>query len=592
MSITPLLKQRLALGIAQGLLLFLLYFLVGTESWLGNNSFFVAPLLLLVLLLPPLMSVSLGHLSRRALMVWAAVIVLVAAVLGAHYAWRADSVLGRRDFWSSEGFFTLVFFSSLGFFIAQSLVLAAAADHKRIASYSRYFETAWKLAIQISFSFLFVILLWLVLFLGVGLFSLIKLGFLVEVLIQPFIFMPIIATAFAAGLHITDVQQDIVRSVRKLLMGLLSWLLPLTVALTGIFLLSLPFTGLQPLWETRHATPILLTTATLLIIFINAIFQDGVSVQQTQGLLYGSARLASFLLLPLALIALYSLGLRIASYGWTHDRVLAAAYVALTLSYALGYAWAALKRAHWAPGVAWTNISGAFLVLAVLFALLSPLADPVRIGVNSQVARLHSGAVTIEKFDFDYLKFDGQRYGMAALNELKNFSGPNAAAIQKAAMHALAKKNRWSEPERPVLSSGEIAKNLRVWPKNSPALPTSFLEKNWFKNEGLRSWVPQCLKSAGAVCDAYWMDLNQDGRQDLLLVSINNVFRPLVILQTAPDEWEISARLEESWAACPQLVAALQSGDYQLQAPLLKDLVVGGQRFSFIALTRQTVQCQ
>ncbi|MFN9954093.1 MAG: DUF4153 domain-containing protein, partial [bacterium] len=103
--------------------------------------------------------------------------------------------LENLRFWSSEGFWTLLFFSVLGFFIAQALVLAAAADHKRIASYPRYFETAWKLAIQVSFSFLFVILLWLVLWLGVGLFSLIKLGFLGKVLREPLFFMPITATA-------------------------------------------------------------------------------------------------------------------------------------------------------------------------------------------------------------------------------------------------------------------------------------------------------------------------------------------------------------------------------------------------------------
>ena len=592
MSSTPLFKQRLALGITQGLLLYLVYSVLKAGFWLGNNAFFVAFLLLVLLLLPPLLSISLGHLSRRTLLLWGALIVLVAAVLGVHYAWSTDvqvSALENLRFLSSEGFWTLLFFSVLGFFIAQALVLAAAADHKRIASYSRYFETAWKLAIQVSFSFLFVILLWLVLWLGVGLFSLIKLGFLGQVLNEPLFFMPITATAFAAGLHITDVHQDIVRSVRQLLLGLLSWLLPLTVVLTGIFLLSVPFTGLQPLWETRHATPILLGTATLLIIFINAVFQDGTPVQEAKGLLYWSARLASLWLLPLALIASYSLGLRIASYGWTNDRVLAAAYVAVVLWHALGYAWATLKKARWAPGLAWTNISAAFGVLAILLALLSPIADPARIAVNSQVARLHSSAVTTEKFDFDYLRFDGKRYGINALEQLKNFSGPNAVAVQKAATHALAKKNRWEEPALSPPTALEIAKNLTVWPKNSGDLPASFLQRVWEVNTTLNGLIPGCLKALNSPCDVYRIDFNQDGKEDLLVISNNH---ETLVLQTAKDEWQIFARLSYDFGRCQALVNALQRGDYRLEKPSLSELVIGEQRFELEKISPPIIQCE
>jgi hypothetical protein len=44
--------------------------------------------------------------------------------------------------------------------------------------------------------------------------------------------------------------------------------------ITG-FLCSLPFTGLAALWETRHATSLLLSANAVLIMLINAAFQNG-----------------------------------------------------------------------------------------------------------------------------------------------------------------------------------------------------------------------------------------------------------------------------------------------------------------------------
>ncbi|HEV3018588.1 MAG TPA: hypothetical protein VGY49_06185 [Burkholderiaceae bacterium] len=50
--------------------------------------------------------------------------------------------------------------------------------------------------------------------------------------------------------------------------------------------------------------------------------------------------------------------------------------------------------------------------------LFSPIADPARLMVADQMARLRSGAVGPDKFDFGALKFDGARWGAPALAQL------------------------------------------------------------------------------------------------------------------------------------------------------------------------------
>jgi hypothetical protein len=82
--------------------------------------------------------------------------------------------------------------------------------------------------------------------------------------------------------------------------------------------------------------------------------------------------------------------------------------------YALGYVCAALQR-RWLAALAPTNVLSAYLMLALVVALNTSLADPFRLSVDSQVARLTSGRVEVDRFDYDFLKYRSGRYGTLAL---------------------------------------------------------------------------------------------------------------------------------------------------------------------------------
>ncbi|EHN76789.1 hypothetical protein SMCF_3695, partial [Streptomyces coelicoflavus ZG0656] len=58
------------------------------------------------------------------------------------------------------------------------------------------------------------------------------------------------------------------------------------------------------------------------------------------------------------------------------------------------------------------------LAVAAVLALFSPLLDPARLSVADQVARLERGAVKPQDFDFDFLRFDSGKAGLAALDRL------------------------------------------------------------------------------------------------------------------------------------------------------------------------------
>jgi hypothetical protein len=571
---------RLLIGLLQGILLYWLYRAGQDHGWPATLPLLFVPLLLVALIAPVILGSSLGHMAGRRALLWSGSAAAITAALGVHDAWRnaaapiaAAAVAGKALQMPSPA---LVLVLAAGFFIAHSMVMAGVGERRRIASYHAYFEIAWKLAVQLSFSAAFVGALWLVLWLGASLFMLIDLPFLRELLQKPWFSIPISTFAYSWALHITDVRPAIVRGIRSLLLVLMSWVLPVATLIVGGFLASLLFTGLAPLWATRHAASVLLGAAAVLVVMVNAAWQNGAAGSAVAPVIRHSARLAALLLAPIVLIAIYALGLRVADYGWTDDRIIAAACLVAAACYAAGYAFAAL-RPGWLDRIAGVNIATALLVLAEMLALCSPIADPARLSVNNQLARLASGKVAPDKFDFSYLRFEGVRYGRAALAQLKeSAAGKDAALIRKGAETALSLVFR---PFRGVTAAArtppvDLAANITVWPRGT-RLPPSFIAANWTRNAGDLPY-PDCLERAGAKCDAYLIDLSGDGKPEVLVVGAASGGGAAFMGEDDKGKWRAVSTLPFNIAGCASVRASLIAGRVRAVNPLASTLDVDG----------------
>lgn len=570
---------RLTVGLAQGALLYWLYQATMQGWWPANALYVLTPLVMAGLLLPAMLISGMGHMRPKQVAQWMLVAAGVVLVLTLHAVgrdaglWRESGQFGRGPFNVLSG--PVLFFGAIFLYIAHALVMAGAADKRRIASYDTYFELAWKLAVQLKFSAFFVGALWLVLLMGSGLFAMVKLGFLKQMMEQSWFVVPVICFAWSCAMHITDVRPAIVRGIRSLLLVLLSWILPVAALIVSGFLCALPFTGLDALWATRHATSLLLAADAVLIVLINAAFQNG---QAKAALVVRvSARVAALLILPLTAIAVYALGLRVHDYGWTSDRVIAAACLVVASCYALGYAWAAHRYETWLCPIAKVNVATAFVVLAVLLALFTPIADPARLSVNNQVARLEKGRIKAAQFDFLYLRFDGQRYGQEALTRLsQQATGPDAALIRDLAAKALKETNRWHDglPPAPV----SIADNVKVW-RSSSRLPASFLAQKWRNMPD--AVEAQCLVTTGRTCDALVIDVDGDGKPEVLLFNAGPYTKPSLYAEQADGKWKVVGNLDADESLCQPLIDKLKAGQYTLVAPRLKALEVAGQVLQF-----------
>lgn len=581
---------RLMVGLLQGLALYLLYSAAMSSAWPATERYLFAPLVLVCLITPVLLIASLGHLDRRMTTVWMLSAAVVIASLGGYDVWRGDPAMmpfsyggdAVRVRYPSPLLFV---FLAAGFFIAHSLLLSAAQDNRRMARYASHFEIAWKLIIQLIFSGAFVGVLWGSLWLGASLFMLIKLDVLRELLQKSWFAIPVTAFGFACAMHMTDVHPAIVRGIRSLLLVLLSWILPVTTLIVAGFLLSLPLTGLQPLWATKSATAVLLGAAATLIILINSAFQNGEVSSAIARVVRFSVKLAALALVPIVAIAIYSLGLRVHEYGWTTDRIIAAACLLVAGSYAGGYAVAAFQKSSWMHAIAPTNVAAAYLVLLVLLALFSPLADPARLSVNHQLARLQAGRIAVNDFDFEYLRFEGVRFGREALDRLKNETrGADAAAIREKAQRAIAMTQRF-QPHEAHAGASDIAANITLWPRQA-RLPDSFTAQNWKSYK--RPWeLPKCLRQPGARCDAVAIDITGEGKNEMLLLPAETSMPGVVLTEEENGSWTLLATLPRELSACDSLRQKMIAGDYRVQPARVKDLEIGGLR---IELQRQRAE--
>jgi hypothetical protein len=240
--------------------------------------------------------------------------------------------------------------------------------------------------------------------------------------------------------------------------------------------------------------------------------------------------------------------------------------------YAVGYGLAAIASHPWLRWIEITNVVTATVILAAILALFSPAADPARIAVADQVARLEAGRTPVDKFDFKFLRFHGGRYGTAALERLREKQdGPDAARIAEKATATLTAKSEY-EPQLAVKPTPEErATNITVASPLGQPLPATFLQQDW---NGAEEWRhPPCLTQR-LKCDALMLDLDGDGAAEILLAGPPNA--TFHVYKETGGKWVLLGELQNS--NCRGVRDALLAGRYELAAPAVTEIQAAGAR--------------
>ena len=420
----------------------------------------------------------------------------------------------------------------------------------------RHFTIAWTDGFRVALSAALTGALVGLLGLAAGLFGLIGLTQVGEFLFRPIVLWPATGLAFALGVHFTATRADLAEGARALGLGLLAWLLPLMTLLVVAFLGTLPFTGLEPLWDTGAAAALLMGACVGLIILSNAAIQDATNLAKIPRVLQVAARLAGLLMVPLVVIAAVGVFLRIGQHGLTPDRVRALACLLTLAVFAGGHALAALSRRSWLEAFGKANLTGVLAALVVSLFTLSPVGDPDRLSVLDQVRRLTSGQVAPDKFDFDLLGFETGRIGRDALDRLASRPGgaPADAEIRRLATEAKVRAKPLERRDAaPVLSQA-----------GSAPIPASFIQSQA---------TVRCNKYE--PCSAMILDVTGDGRPEILL----QYGRFLVAWRFDGTGWREMGQFS---SACAPDWKAFRAGRVRLLPPVpeAQDVEVGGVRLN------------
>jgi hypothetical protein len=465
------LAARLGLGIAQGLALFALSRLVEGDTphpWAAAHPRGFGLLVLLATLLPLPVLLGLGQVRGRVLAGWALAAAGLILVLGHHDLWQHGETTMTP---ASNGLL-----ASLGamLFLGQSLVAASDAGRRWWPRYADCFEAAWRTALQLALAGCFVLGFWLAFWLGSELFRAIGIDALHRLGGRLGFALPATTLSAAAGIHLVSSQWRLALGLRHLLLALKAWLTPVLAGLVAAFLLALPVTGLDVLWQRADAPGWLLATAGGLVALVSAVHGDGHGTAPALPRL--AARLASFMLPVLLALAAWGLARQAGAEGLTEGRVAGLAALAVLAVHGVAYPIAAARADPRLLESA--NIAAAVLALAVLAALNLPPADPARLEARSQAARLQAGLVSPGAFDFDHLGRLG-RDGRQALAALARHPDPEIAR------RALRASLPADELAREATGQGATLPRLRAVPPGT-ALPAGLAE-------AMRRALPECL---------------------------------------------------------------------------------------------------
>lgn len=375
---------------------------------------------------------------------------------------------GSPEGWSAgDGW--RVFSALLVVAIAAPLFQAMRDEGHRRLDYAPIHAHAWTNIVLWFSAWAFVLISWLLGQLLAELFHLIGIDLLRDALRKGWFNAAIIGAALGGAIGLLRDRDNVLGLLQRVATTVLSVLAPVLAVGLVLFVVALPFTGLKPLWENTSATtPILLFAIVGAFLLTNAVIGNSPQEEAKGRALRLSAMVLASVMAPLAVVAAISTWLRIEQHGFTPERLWAVAFILVVLATSITYAWTVVRgRFGWAERIRPANVRLALGICAFALLLATPVLDFGAISTRDQLARLESGKIKPEEFDWAALRFDFGPAGRRALERTRD-TGP--ANLRTLAATALVNKNRVvaNEAVRVGRTDSDLAANLRVVPLPAP----------------------------------------------------------------------------------------------------------------------------
>ena len=549
MVITRSIKACLAIGLVQGVLLWL------ARSITENGIKFA---LMTAVLVGGINLLLLGDNVRQRGTGW--LVLGLTAVMSAISAWVFWE---GGEQWRSSSWLTgsWTCFAVVITYICTAFILSWPTREGRYPRYEDLFRHAWDtvfivlLGLLLNGVFWALILLWGSLFKMLGIVALNKLFST-----DGFIYISS-AMVFALGLKMGRDNDRVIGLLRGILLTLCRFLLPLGALIALVFTFALPFTGLEPIWDTGYSTPIMVCLVAVNLFLLNGVVQDGEHEIGYPTWLLRMIDLCLLCLPVLVVLAGYSTWLRIEQYGLTPSRLLAMLLVAVMLVHSLAAAWAVvLPQRQWLWRLRVSNPVIALLSVLLLLAIHTPWFSPLQFSAQNQVNRVLSGKSSVETFDADTLRYRLGPPGKQAFEALR------AQVEQGQVLSASARDVLLKRLKDADMGNGVRAPNDRVLEWIGPEVEGS----EQFGEPGIGGqpcWAPGCVLWA--------VDLNQDGQMEVLQLPKQKWSDPLYFFtRDAQGRWKRAGTYEGGDSPL-EMIEQIREGQVKVVKPRYQALQIG-----------------
>ena len=306
-------------------------------------------------------------------------------------------------------------------------------------------------------------------------------------------------------------------------MGLLKWLAPLAGLIVILFAIAL-LPRLPELFSSGERvinSSILLMLVAVTLLLINAAYRDG-TVDPGYGKWIAQAlRIVPPLLVVVAATALFSIIIRMNELGLTPARYWGAITASFALLYALGYSIASLRSGTWFASLNRVNPLLAVVLFGNLLISVTPLIDPLRLSVASQLSRaLQADSPATRDGALRYLRFDAGNLGrdtLAAIAAGEYSADPTLRAAASLVSTLDSKRTPISaDPAATPERYAAWRQTLRVLPQGRTisADLEAALEKQF------ELWASEMDPQAGAPPpQLLFLDIDADGIEEAMLMS-------------------------------------------------------------------------
>lgn len=548
------------IGLLQGTLCYLLmtYLAPHNDGWL----FYGMPATIAITSALLLTVVSF---KQRALWYWMALIFVVVLAMSVWLKWQVED----SDKWRQHEVFMFYGWRLLLMaMLALPWIQYSLHVSREQARYPHFYRQLWLNALTLLIVFVANGLFWLVLLLWSEMFKLVGIPFFSTLFFDTDWFGYVafgLITALAVVLARTQLR--LVTAVQKLLTFIATGLLPLVALLALMFILTLPFTGLEAISQRVSAAG-LMSTLTLLLLLLMAIVRE----PQKEALPYpGALRYlikCSLIVAPIyMLIAGWSLWVRIQQYGWTPERLYGVLVVVVLLVWSFGYLASILRRGRNPLELQGPAILGvSLLALGLLVLLSSPVIDAWRISVNSHMGLYHSGKIKPDQVSLYMLDHSGKP-GRAALEALQKDVAFNQDSKRRRDLISLLQGRR--DPVKELTATQLVSKVVIAPGSQKPD------DAFWafVKTQGYR--ITSCAEQNACVLVS--QDLNADGHPEQVLYAFGD--GESLVFGVQKNKWDLLAvaRLPEGFNK-DKLLQAVANQQLGSAPRIWRDITIDGKR--------------